>query len=337
MRTISIAICLSLFSLATYGQTESGSITGSVFKADHTPLPDIPVEAKNVTSGIIYQAATSPKGEYSFAQLPAGKYEVSVLMLLYRPFLRKDFAVVASRSAHLDIQLSDDAFGNTLGEFPALLELFSKKPPPPAGPTPRMADGKPDFSGVWVTPPASLFAVLQERPDLLPWAEALVRERLLNQIKDKPSARCWPDGEPFLGLFPTKIIQTRTVLVSLVEDVIAAHQVFLDGRGHPSDLEPGWLGHSIGKWDGDTLVIDTVGFNDKTWLFVVVPHTEMLHMTIRLRRPDLGHLQIETTYDDPGTFKKPVTTKAVDVLAPDEEIGEVLCENNQYTQHVSAK
>jgi len=337
MRSLAIAICLCWFSFATYGQTEFGSLNGSVSKVDHTPLANIPVEAKNIPTGIFYKTATSPKGEYKFAQLPAGTYEVSVLMLLYRPFLRKDFAVAAGQPAHLDIQLSDDAFGNTLGEFPALLELFSKRPPPPAGPTPRMPDGKPDFSGVWMTPPAALFSVLLEQPELQPWAEALVRERILNQIKDKPSARCWPDGEPFVGLFPTKIVQTPTVLVSLVEDVIAAHQVFLDGRGHPGDLEPGWLGHSIGKWDGDTLVIDTVGFNDKTWLFVVVPHTEKLHQTIRLRRPDLGHLQIETTYDDPGTFKKPVTTKAVDVLAPDEEIGEVLCENNQYTEHVSAK
>jgi hypothetical protein len=337
MRSLSIAIGLCWFSFAAFGQTGFGSLSGSVYQGDHAPLANIPVEAKNVATGTFYKTTTSPQGDYKFERLPAGKYEVSVLMLLYRPFLRKDFAIATGGSETLNVQLSDDAFGNTLGEFPALLALFAKKPPPPAGPTPRMPDGKPDFSGVWITPPAAMFSMLLQQPDLQPWAEALVRERILNQIKDKPSARCWPDGEPFVGLFPTKIVQTHTVLVSLVEDVIAAHQVFLDGRSHPSDLEPSWLGHSIGKWDGDTLVIDTVGFNDKTWLFVVVPHTEKLHSTIRLTRPDLGHLQIETTYDDPGTFKKPMTTKTVDVLAPDEEIGEVLCENNQYTEHVSDK
>jgi hypothetical protein len=337
MRAISIAICLCWFSLLTYGQTEFGSLTGSVSKADHAPLANIPVEAKHVATGKFYKATTSAKGEYKFGQLPAGSYEITVLMLLYRPFLRKDVAIAAGHDEHLDIQLSDDAFGNTLGEFPALFALFSKRPPPPVGPTPRMADGKPDLSGVWMTVPSSLLSVFTQQPDLQPWAEALVRERLLNEIKDKPSAHCLPDGEPFIGLLPVKILQTRTLLVELIEDVIAAHQVFLDGRSHPSDLEPSWLGHSIGKWDGDTLVIDTVGFNDKTWLLVLVPHTEKLHATTRLRRPDLGHLQVETTYDDPGTFKKPVTTTAVDVLAPDEEIDEVFCENNQYFEHVGAK
>ncbi len=305
LRSLSIAMCLCCYSLAAYGQTEFGSLAGTVYRADHAPLPNIPVEAKNVTTGNIYKATSSPKGEYTFAQLPSGAYEITVLMLLYRPFLRKDFAVAAGQSEHFDIQLSEDAFGSTLGEFPALFELFSKRPPPPQGPTPRMPDGKPDLSGVWITVPSALLSVFTQQPDLQPWAAALVRERLLNEIKDKPSAHCLPDGEPFIGLLPVKIIQTRTVLIELIEDVIAAHQVFLDGRSHPSDLEPNWLGHSIGKWDGDTLVIDTVGFNDKTWLLVLVPHTEKLHATTRLRRPDLGHLQVETTYDDPGTFKSP--------------------------------
>ena len=159
----------------------------------------------------------------------------------------------------------------------------------------------------------------------------------MNQARDMPSSRCLPSSEALIGLLPAKYIQTRDVLVQLVEDVPSSHQVFLDGRQHPSDLEPTWKGHSIGKWDGDTLVIDTVGFNDKSWLFMLVPHTEKLHVTQRLRRPDLGHLEIETTYDDPGTFKKPAIFKMVNVLAPDEEVDEVVCENNQYLEHVSAK
>ena len=118
---------------------------------------------------------------------------------------------------------------------------------------------------------------------------------------------------------------------------IEAAQKILDGRSHPSDLEPTWMGHSIGRWDGDTLVIDTVGFNNKAWIFIVTPRTEMLHVTTRLRRLDLGRLEIEAKYDDPGAFKKSVTATVVDVLAPDEEIDEVVCENNQYTEHVGAK
>ncbi len=340
MRSLSVAICLCWFSLATYGQTEFGSLTGSVYKADHTPLPNIPVEAKNDATGKIYKTTSSPKGEFTFGQLSAGTYEISVVVFLYRPFLRKDFAIAVSHSEHLDIQLSESLTFTTLGELPALFELYSKRPPPPKGPTPRTSDGKPDLSGVWMTPPSSLLSALSEEPDLQPWAEAVVRERLLNEARDKPSARCLPDNEAtelFVGIAPAKIVQTRTLLVALIDDVIAAHQVFLDGRSHPSDLEATWMGHSIGKWDGDTLVIDTVGFNDKSWIFVVTPHTEKLHVTTRLHRLDLGHMEVQAVWEDPETFKKPVSVTVVDVLAPDEEVEETVCENNQYTEHVSAK
>jgi len=340
MRSLSIAICLCWFSYAACGQPELGSLAGSIYSAGHAPVPNIPVEAKNLATGNIYKAASSPNGEYSFPQLPPGTYEISVLLILYRPFLRKDFAITAGQPQHLDIQLSEGLTATTLGELPALFELFSKRPPPPKGPAPRTPDGKPDLSGVWMTPPSYLLSAFSQQPDLQPWAEAIVRERLLNEARDKPSARCLPDNEstePFVGLIPVKIVQTRALLVALIEDVIAAHQVYLDGRSHPNDVEPTWMGHSVGKWDGDTLVIDTVGFNDKSWIFVVTPHTGMLHVITRLRRLDLGHLQIEATYDDPATFKKPVKTTVVDVLAPEEELDEVVCENNQYTEHVSGK
>lgn len=340
MRPLSVVICLCWFSLAAYGQTEFGSLTGSVYNADHATVGNIPVEAKNVATGNIYKATSAQNGEYKFAQLPPGSYEITVLMFLYRPFLRKDFLVAAGQPQRLDIQLSESLTFTTLGELPALFALYAKRPPPPKGPTPRTPDGKPDFSGVWMTPPSSLLSAFSQEPDLQPWAEAVVRERLLNEARDKPSARCLPDNEAtevLVGLAPVKIVQTRTLLVALIDDVIAAHQVFLDGRKHPSGLDPTWMGHSIGKWDGDTLVIDTVGFNDKSWIFVGTPHTEKLHVTTRLHRLDLGHLEIEAVWDDPGAFNRPVKVTVVNILAPDEEIDETVCENNQYTEHVSAK
>ena len=95
----------------------------------------------------------------------------------------------------------------------------------------------------------------------------------------------------------------------LFEDVPGFRQVFLDGRGHPSNWDPTWMGHSTGKWDGDVLVVDTVGFNDRSWLGGIgggnIPHTEMLHMTERYRRVDFGHMDLALTFDDPGTFVKP--------------------------------
>jgi hypothetical protein len=335
MRSLAIAICLCLFSFAASGQTGSGSLIGTVLSPAHAPAPGMTVEAKNVATGIYYKAVSSPKGEYTIAQLPAGTYQVLALNLAYRPFVRKDVAVAAGQTQRLDIQLSADEAQNTLGELGAYLALSAKRPPPPEGPAPRMPDGKPDLSGTWMTRPSdTLPLIFSPNVDLLPWAEAIVRERLLTGARDVPSSRCLPSSDLVVGLTAVKYIQTRGILVELMEDVTAEHEVFLDGRSHPSDLEPTWRGHSTGKWDGDTLVIDTVGFNDKSWLFFLVPHTEMLHVTQRLRRPDLGHLEIDTTYEDSGTFKTPAKFKTGSVLTPDEEVHEVVCENNQYSEHV---
>jgi hypothetical protein len=322
--------------MVALGQTESGSIAGSVFDPAHAPAAAVSVEARNTETGTDYKAVSSVKGEYTLVQLPPGKYDVFVIDAKYRPFVRRGVVISAGRPAALEIQLASSAgMLATLGEMPALFELLSKRPPPPKGPAPRTPDGKPDFSGVWMISPASVGGRSQQ-PDLLPWARALFRERVLNDYKDKPSARCLPELAGFLARWPIRIVQTPKLLVTLrSDDVISAHQVYLDGRSFPKDLESSWQGYSIGKWEGDTLVIDTLGLNDKTWLNMF-PHTGKLHITDRLRRPDLGHLEVETTYDDPESFRKPLQTKIVNVLAPDEEVEEYVCaENNQYREHVS--
>ena len=117
-------------------------------------------------------------------------------------------------------------------------------------------------------------------------------------------------------------------------------QIFLDGREHPKEPNRTWVGHSVGRWEGDTLVVDSVGFNDKSWVSLnFYPHTEMLHQVERFRRPDLGHLEIETTIDDPATFAKPWTWKKVSALAPDgEDVEEYVCsENNRDLEHLVGK
>jgi len=317
-------------------QTEAGSIAGSVFGPAHAPAAGVSVEARNTETGTDYKAVSSPKGEYTLAQLPPGKYDVFVIDAKYRPFVRRGIVIRQPQPAALEIQLASNAgMLATLGEMPALFELLSKRPPPPQGPAPKTDDGKPDFSGVWLISPTSAGGRAQQ-PDLLPWARAQYRERVLNDYKDKPSARCLPDLAGFLGRWPIKIVQTSKLLVTLrSDDVITAHQVYLDGRSFPQDLESSWQGYSIGKWESDSLVIDTLGLNDKTWLNMF-PHSAKLHITERLRRPDLGHLEVETKYDDPESFRTPFQTKIVNVLAPDEEVEEYVCaENNQYRDHVS--
>jgi hypothetical protein len=329
------AICPGLTCLTAQAQVGLGSVAGVVSNPAHAPTPGMTVEAKNSATGVYYKAVTSDKGEYTFAQLPAGTYEVSVLHVLFHPFVLKDVSIPAGQTKHLGIQLSADAAGSTLGDLPQFLELAARRPPPPKGPAPRTPEGKPDFSGVWMMRPSDAVPLILSPPgDLTPWAEEIVRERFINRERDVPSSRCLPASEALMDVLPFRYVQTGALLIKLVEDNPAAHKIFLDGGARPKDLDPSWRGYSTGRWDGDTLVIDTVGYNDKSWLFFLTPHTEMLHVTQRLQRPDLGHLEIETTYDDPGAFRTPAKFKVVDLLAPDEEVDEVVCENNQDPEHV---
>ncbi len=126
----------------------------------------------------------------------------------------------------------------------------------------------------------------------------------------------------------------------LFEDDIPSHrQVFLDGRAQPKDPNPRWMGYSIGHWEGDTLVVDTVGFDERSWLTAQGhPHTEMMRVTERFRRPDLGHLEIEITIDDPGAYAKPWVIKRVSDLDTSDDIGEYVCaEDEKDVKHMVGK
>jgi hypothetical protein len=212
-----------------------------------------------------------------------------------------------------------------------------KAPDAPTGPAPRMPDGKPDLQGVW-NPGLTFMNVGQ--PSLQPWAEALYKERRANLSKDDPEGHCLPAGVPRISPFPQKIVQTPTVVVILDEGNIHSYrQIFLDGRKHLEDSGPLWMGDSIGKWDGDTLVVDTVGFNDKTWLNGQgLPHSEELHVIERYSRPDLGHLNVDIALEDPKTFTKPHNFKRTFTLMPSAEILEYVCnEFNIDAEHLVGK
>ena len=150
-------------------------------------------------------------------------------------------------------------------------------------PAPRAADGKPDVSGLWLLNGIGhIFNILGDQPvEMLPWARDLYAKRSITFAKDSPESNCLPSG-PSAGLFgmaPVKFIQTKHVLVILHEGE-PPRQVFLDGRPLPKDPNPSWTGYSVGRWDGDTLVVETIGFNDRTWLDVTGhPHTEALRVT----------------------------------------------------------
>ena len=198
-----------------------------------------------------------------------------------------------------------------------------------------MADGKPDLSGVWLQPRT----VERSSPEMLAGAASIFKERVKSNLKDMPSAQCLPMGVSLLTPILNKIIQTPRLLVVLQEVSAGFRQVFLDGRDHPKDVEPTWNGHSIGVWRGDVLVVETIGFNDKGWLDGAGhPRTEKLRVIEEIRRPDLGHLEIQTTIEDPGSYVKSWTIKQVAESAPNQEIQEFVCaENNQDLAHLTDK
>jgi len=208
----------------------------------------------------------------------------------------------------------------------------------PTGPVPRLGDGKPDLSGVWNGggPVQDLAQGLApgEKIPLLPEAEKVMKAR---QSKDDPEANCLPTGVPRIAPYPWRIVQTTTHIFFLFEGNIHSYrQIFMDGRKHPEDVDPTWYGDSIGHWEGDTLVIDTIGFNDKFWFdFRGHPHSEKLHTTERWTRKDLGTLVNEVTIDDPGYYSRPFKLTFTARLMPGEELMEYICqENNQDVHHI---
>ena len=318
----SLSILMFSLSSAALGQS-AGMITGTVLDLGGDKVANAPIQVTNTVTKAVYKVTSSGEGSYTLAELPAGAYELSVAVPGFNSYTQSSIVVAAGQAVRLDIHITDYQLG-TLGDGREFrIDLITPHATPP-GPPPRTPDGKPDFTGVWY----AQRTVDPGRPEPLPWADKLLQERAANNSKDAPGAHCLTRGITAAGaLFPYELVQTPTRLVMIFEDDIPSHRtVYLDGRRHPKDPNPSWMGHSIGRWEGDALVVDTVGFNDKSWLDAQGhPHTEKLHVTERLRRPDLGHLELEFTIEDPGTYAKPWIIKRVADLDPNDEIGEYVC------------
>jgi hypothetical protein len=230
--------------------------------------------------------------------------------------------------------------------------------------TPRMADGKPadgkpDFSGIWTTdevdprrpgvPPNPHDATTSRRMVNLgvelpgglpyqPWLVPIVKERTANLAKDDPHIRCLPDnflrayGMPHL----LKFVHTPSLLVVLNEMNAGYRQVFTDARALPEDPNPSWEGYSSAKWSGDTLVIDTIGLRDDTWIdWNGSVLTEAAKVREQMRRPDFGHLEIQVTVDDPKAYTKPWTVTIKERLIVETELIDEIClENEQSLKHM---
>ena len=232
-------------------------------------------------------------------------------------------------------------------------------------PAPRAADGHPDLSGLWMTtsttpcpdlirdgqdcqekdiPSLQAISIGYGMPGGLPyqpWAAALVRQRTADNSKDDPHTHCLPSNTPRIWTLPhrQKIIQTPRLLVVLNEFSSAYRQIYTDGRALPVDPQPSWNGYSIGRWEGQTLVVQTIGLSKDVWLDISgSPISEGARLTERLRRPDWGHLDVEVTVDDPKTYTKTWTaTVHVSFQVNIEMIDEVCLENEKSTRHLVGK
>ena len=223
-----------------------------------------------------------------------------------------------------------------------------------AAPAPRAADGHPDLSGIWdpdfvyaPVPPGVVIAAnggftLQAfRPDaapipMTPWADAIFKERDRNFGVGRPASFCLPHSIPDAMVVDSfKIVQNPGLTLILYEEFARFRQIFTDGRSHPNEMNPAWLGYSIGKWDGDTLVVDTRGFNDRSWLDDAGhPHSDALHTVERLRRTDFGHMNVEVTVEDAKAYTQPWSFTLNFKLLPDTELIEDVCDNEQDGRHV---
>ena len=222
-----------------------------------------------------------------------------------------------------------------------------------AAPAPNAGDGHPDLSGVWQLEPApcaanaiqpcggdyrgarefgNIGARIAGGLPYQPWAAELVKKRTADLGKDDPVAWCRPAGALRLLTYPPyrKIIQTRGLTILLSERDVTYRQIFTDGRPLSADPSPSWNGYSVGKWQGDVLVVETNGLRDGTWLDRNgSPLTEAAKMTEKYRRVNFGDLEIEVTIDDPKAYTKPWTVRLHQLLVPDTELLDYYCNDNE--------
>jgi len=208
-------------------------------------------------------------------------------------------------------------------------------------PAPKMPDGKPDLSGIW-QPEANpyRFNLIQDLKDesiFQPAAQKIFLERVADFRRDDPVTNCLPGGPADMLSTTYRFIQSATVLAVLYESGTGRYrQIYLDGRQLPHDPNPSWLGYSVGRWEGDVMVVESAGFNERSWLDRAGhPHSEKLRVTERFRRVDFGHLQYQITFDDPETLRKPLTFSLGVGYRADTDMLENVCnENNRDLVHL---
>jgi hypothetical protein len=260
------------------GQTASasatGTISGTVVDPAGVAAARVAVQAQGA-DGNAHRATTDSAGRFTLPDLPAGAYDISVTVPGLRAYQRKGVQVTASSMSKVDVRLEEGTQLSTLGEDSRGIAADAARHAPPAGPTPRTIDGKPDLSGVWWSP----VTVDPGRPEWLPAAQQTAAARQANNRKDSPQVHCLPSAVLRRGPLVAFVQSSRTIVEISDDDSPGFHLIYLNGRQHPKEPDWLWYGDSVGRWDGDTLVVDRVHFVDEVWLDQEAhPHSRQLHV-----------------------------------------------------------
>ncbi len=256
--------------------------------------------------------------------------------------------ILSKRERGMEVKMRNRLIGSILAVvavlaiLPVILAQTAKQSGETKGPTATAARGNvpgtaarasaPDLSGVWMIPKRTDTLVLKEPVPLQPWAAA--KSEAHKEHKNDPDLLCLPPGVPrvLLNPEPMEIIQIPGRVLILHDDDHLVRQIWMDGRKLPQDPDPTWMGYSVGRWDGDTLVIDTIGLTERSWLDSQAhPHTDALRVVERLRRIDHDTLQDSVTINDPKAYTKPWTGEKLFKLKPGWEIMENVCTDNEET------
>ena len=214
-----------------------------------------------------------------------------------------------------------------------------------SAPAPRLEDGRLDVSGIWMPDPTYISDITKDlekgEVSMRPWAEQLYQHRRDTLSIEDPTGWCVPGGVPRNDAvpYPFKILNAKGEVVILYEAVHSFRQIFTDGRAHPEDPNPNWLGYSVGHWEDDAFLAETTGFVEDSWIDNHGhPGTNEMKVTERFVRKDFGHMDIEITIDDPKAYTKPWTVVLPLTLTPDDELLEYICsENNKDLEHLVGK
>jgi len=326
-----------LVTTLVFAQDHDSRLTGQVTGPFDGLVADAPLRAMHLASGDSWQSRTDTDGHYEFVNLPAGEYRLQVRIPTseYQPYQSDPFVLQNGAVRTIDIQLEQGRQLNTIGDDPgiATAQILAEQDVPDL-PRPQTTGARPDLTGMWMYgvdpfPPAPVFT---------DWAAKLVDERTKNFKAGSPRFRCLPTSLPIPTHTPPtfgKFVHTEDLIVILYEGILGYRQVFMDGRGHPEDFDPSWLGHSIGWWEEDVLVVDTVGFNDRGWTGATHPRSEDFHVIERYKRSSYGDMELELTIEDPAVYKVPWVRQKPIYLAPNEELFEFVCENEKWLKSVS--